>query len=84
MIGSAPGYTRTSSFPLRSLIAMTATVSATYDGFVSHDGVSIAFRVSGVGQYYLERRFARGSSRSIRDTPTQRIRTNLLARRTAR
>ncbi|MET9345392.1 amino acid ABC transporter permease [Streptomyces termitum] len=33
--------------------------------------------VFSVGQYYLERRFARGSSRSLPPTPWQRVRTNL-------
>ncbi|MEU6985126.1 amino acid ABC transporter permease [Streptomyces sp. NPDC046324] len=33
--------------------------------------------VFSVGQYYLERRFARGSLRSLPPTPLQRIRTNL-------
>ncbi|MEU9298163.1 amino acid ABC transporter permease [Streptomyces sp. NPDC048266] len=34
--------------------------------------------VFSVGQYYLERRFARGSLRSLPPTPLQRIKTNLL------
>ncbi|MFD3559438.1 MULTISPECIES: amino acid ABC transporter permease [unclassified Streptomyces] len=32
-----------------------------------------------VGQYYLERYYARGSSRSLPDTPFQKIRANLLS-----
>ncbi|OPF72815.1 ABC transporter permease [Streptomyces antioxidans] len=35
--------------------------------------------VLSVGQYYLERYYARGSSRSLPDTPLQRIRANLLS-----
>jgi polar amino acid transport system permease protein len=34
-----------------------------------------------VGQYYVERRFARGSSRALPPTPTQRIRTRVAAMR---
>jgi polar amino acid transport system permease protein len=33
--------------------------------------------VASVGQYYLERRYSRGSSRALPDTPLQRIRRNL-------
>jgi polar amino acid transport system permease protein len=33
--------------------------------------------VASVGQYYLERRFARGASRELPETPVQRIRRNL-------
>jgi polar amino acid transport system permease protein len=33
-----------------------------------------------IGQYYLERRFARGAARSLPPTPWQRVRTNLLSR----
>jgi polar amino acid transport system permease protein len=33
--------------------------------------------VASVGQYYLERRYARGTSRSLAETPLQRIRRNL-------
>jgi len=33
--------------------------------------------VFSVGQYYLERRFSRGSSRNLPSTPWQRLRTNL-------
>ena len=33
--------------------------------------------VASVGQYYLERRFSRGTSRSLAETPLQRIRRNL-------
>ncbi|MFE5797618.1 amino acid ABC transporter permease [Streptomyces sp. NPDC056503] len=33
--------------------------------------------VFSVGQYYLERRFARGSTRNLPPTPWQRVRTNL-------
>ena len=36
--------------------------------------------VASVGQYYLERRFARGASRDLPDTPMQRIRRNLAFR----
>ncbi|CDR06609.1 amino acid ABC transporter permease [Streptomyces iranensis] len=35
--------------------------------------------VLSVGQYYLERYYARGSSRSLPDTPLQRVRANLLS-----
>ncbi|MEU8630291.1 amino acid ABC transporter permease [Streptomyces sp. NPDC048669] len=35
--------------------------------------------VLSVGQYYLERYYARGSSRSLPPTPLQKIRTNLLS-----
>ncbi|MBO0916368.1 amino acid ABC transporter permease, partial [Streptomyces laculatispora] len=35
--------------------------------------------VLSVGQYYLERYYARGSSRSLPPTPMQKIRTNLLS-----
>jgi polar amino acid transport system permease protein len=35
-----------------------------------------------IGQYYLERRFARGSSRELPPTPWQRLRRNLAPRRT--
>lgn len=35
--------------------------------------------VFSIGQYYLERRFARGSSRALPPTPLQRIKTNLTA-----
>jgi polar amino acid transport system permease protein len=34
--------------------------------------------VSSIGQYYLERRFARGATRALPDTPWQRVRRNLL------
>jgi polar amino acid transport system permease protein len=34
-----------------------------------------------VGQYYLERHFGRGTSRSLPDTPLQRLRRNLLVHR---
>jgi polar amino acid transport system permease protein len=40
--------------------------------------------VASVGQYYLERRFARGSMRELPDTPVQRIRRNLAFRTRAR
>jgi len=33
--------------------------------------------VLSVGQYYIERYYARGSSRSLPPTPWQRVRTNL-------
>ena len=33
--------------------------------------------VFSVGQFYLERRFARGSSRSLPKTPFQRVKANL-------
>ena len=39
--------------------------------------------VASVGQYYLERRFARGSSRALPDTAFQRIRANVLSVRNA-
>jgi polar amino acid transport system permease protein len=32
-----------------------------------------------IGQYYLERRYARGSSRALLETPAQRLRRNLLS-----
>ncbi|MFF5564654.1 amino acid ABC transporter permease [Streptomyces sp. NPDC012623] len=35
--------------------------------------------VLSVGQYYLERHYARGSSRSLPQTPLQRVRANLLS-----
>ena len=35
--------------------------------------------VLSIGQYYLERHYARGSSRSLPPTPLQRIRANLLS-----
>jgi polar amino acid transport system permease protein len=35
--------------------------------------------VLSIGQYYVERRFARGSSRSLPATPLQRVRANLLS-----
>lgn len=35
--------------------------------------------VLSIGQYYVERRFARGSSRALPDTPLQRLRRNLLS-----
>jgi polar amino acid transport system permease protein len=40
--------------------------------------------VLSIGQYYLERRFARGASRSLPETPLQRVRRNLLAFRHAK
>jgi polar amino acid transport system permease protein len=40
--------------------------------------------VLSVGQYYLERRFGRGTSREPPDTPWQRIRRNLFTFRHAR
>jgi polar amino acid transport system permease protein len=36
--------------------------------------------VFSIGQYYLERRFARGASRELPLTPWQRVRTNLMGR----
>jgi polar amino acid transport system permease protein len=33
--------------------------------------------IASIGQYYLERRFARGSARELPETPVQRIRRNL-------
>ncbi|WP_328719478.1 amino acid ABC transporter permease [Streptomyces sp. NBC_00247] len=38
----------------------------------------VATSVLSVGQYYLERRFARGSSRSLPPTPFQKIKANML------
>jgi len=35
--------------------------------------------VFSIGQFYLERRYARGSSRELPATPWQRVRVNLLA-----
>jgi polar amino acid transport system permease protein len=35
--------------------------------------------VFSIGQYYLERYYARGSSRSLPDTPFQKIKANLLS-----
>jgi polar amino acid transport system permease protein len=40
--------------------------------------------VASIGQYYLERRFARGSMRELPETPVQRIRRNLAIRTRAR
>ncbi|MEU7040517.1 amino acid ABC transporter permease [Streptomyces varsoviensis] len=40
--------------------------------------------VLSVGQYYLERRFARGSLRQLPQTPWQKVRTNLFSLRTRR
>ena len=40
--------------------------------------------VASIGQYYLERRFARGSARDLPETPVQRIRRNLSVRTRAR
>ncbi len=40
--------------------------------------------LASIGQYYLERRFARGSARDLPDTPVQRIRRNLSLRTRAR
>jgi polar amino acid transport system permease protein len=37
--------------------------------------------VASIGQYYIERRYARGTSRGLSETPWQRIRRNLLGRR---
>jgi polar amino acid transport system permease protein len=37
--------------------------------------------IATIGQYYLERRFARGSSRELPPTPLQRLRRNLAPRR---
>ena len=37
----------------------------------------LAVSVLSVGQYYLERRYARGSSRNLPPTPLQRLRKNL-------
>ncbi len=39
--------------------------------------------VASVGQYYLERRFARGAARELPQTPVQRLRRNLTFRRRA-
>ena len=33
--------------------------------------------VLSIGQYYLERHYARGSARSLPDTPLQRLRHNI-------
>jgi len=38
--------------------------------------------VFSVGQYYVERRFARGAARALPDTPLQRLRRNLRRGRT--
>ena len=40
--------------------------------------------VASIGQYYLERRFARGAARELPETPIQRIRRNLAIRTRAR
>jgi polar amino acid transport system permease protein len=40
--------------------------------------------VASVGQYYVERRFARGSARDLPQTPFQRVRANLAMTRRAR
>jgi polar amino acid transport system permease protein len=40
--------------------------------------------VASVGQYYVERRFARGSARDLPQTPFQRIRANLAMTRRGR
>jgi polar amino acid transport system permease protein len=40
----------------------------------------ICTTVLSIGQYYLERRFGRGSSRAQALTPLQRVRRNLLGR----
>jgi polar amino acid transport system permease protein len=40
--------------------------------------------IASVGQYYLERRYARGTSRALAETPLQRIRRNLAFGRLAR
>jgi polar amino acid transport system permease protein len=40
--------------------------------------------IASVGQYYLERRYARGTSRALAETPIQRIRRNLAFGRPAK
>jgi len=45
--------------------------------FVASAWYLILTSIFSVGQYYLERRFARGSQRSLPPTPWQRIKANL-------
>ncbi|WP_282693365.1 amino acid ABC transporter permease [Streptomyces sp. CC208A] len=45
--------------------------------FVASIWYLVLTSVFSVGQYYLERRFARGSTRNLPPTPWQRVRTNL-------
>ena len=40
--------------------------------------------VASIGQYYLERRYARGAARELPDTPVQRLRRTLWIRTRAR
>jgi polar amino acid transport system permease protein len=49
--------------------------------FVASIWYLILTTVFSIGQYYLERRYARGSSRNLPPTPLQRIKANLLSKR---
>ncbi len=66
------------------LLRATSTIGSTSYAvmemlFVASIWYLVMTSVFSVFQYYLERRFARGSSRSLPATPWQRIRTNLMA-----
>jgi polar amino acid transport system permease protein len=50
--------------------------------FVATFWYLVAVSFFSIGQYYLERRFARGSVRELPETPLQRLRRNLDPRRT--
>ncbi|MGW3242486.1 amino acid ABC transporter permease [Streptomyces sp. NPDC001070] len=49
--------------------------------FVASIWYLILTTVFSIGQYYLERRYARGSTRNLPPTPLQRIKANLLSKR---
>ncbi|MEU0411031.1 amino acid ABC transporter permease [Streptomyces griseorubiginosus] len=66
------------------LLRATSTIGSTSYAvmemlFVASIWYLVMTSVFSVFQYYLERRFARGSSRSLPATPWQKIRTNLMA-----
>ncbi|MEU1090596.1 amino acid ABC transporter permease [Streptomyces sp. NPDC005576] len=65
---------------LRSTQNVSQTSGATVEMlFLAAVWYMVATSVLSVGQYYLERHFARGSSRSLPPTPFQRIRANMLS-----
>ncbi|MGW1464838.1 amino acid ABC transporter permease [Streptomyces sp. NPDC001493] len=65
---------------LRSTQDVSQTSGATVEMlFLAAAWYMVATSVLSIGQYYLERHFARGSSRSLPPTPFQRVKANVLS-----
>ncbi|WP_329040500.1 amino acid ABC transporter permease [Streptomyces sp. NBC_00178] len=65
---------------LRSTQNVSQTSGATVEMlFLAAAWYMVLTSILSIGQYYLERYYARGSSRSLPDTPFQKIRANMLS-----